>query len=992
MSAVSPVAMFSKEAETLDATALDMPTGAPPKVGSRIREYLRLDRFLERTEDWALYLGDDEESSQLVLVVIATSEEALTRCLSGPAKGVVLKRTTLASLFVAEIMLEEHHYLRFGERFLSVRSIPTESPTLVSPSSPHEACLSDGSIFAGRYRIDGVLGRGGMGEVYRAFDDTFQRAVALKVVRVDMSDETTDHRDESKRRLLNEARLVSVLKHPHIVEVYDAGESSGLAYLVLELCDGGSLRKAMSEGASEADRLRWIIEIAEALAHAHDQGIIHRDVKPENVILTRDGVAKVADFGIAKALARDRAGNSTGIVGTPRYMAPEQILGGAVDARADQYAWGLVAYELLSGSHWRSRDAGPLRDGHLVTGDPAVPPSFRRVLARVLSNDPRARYDDVRTLLGEWRHPTGRRRAWPRTLAIIAASMALVAGAFTLTRQSAGQSGARKVALASPSADEPAKHAGEGLPSSFARPEDSMQPEARAAYDAAVQLWVDASSQDALASLAMATQLDTSFARAHLLYALIDDVTADARQHWQLAAQHRSKLSSRDRDLLDALGPSLHDPVDLEETRTLLERLEKRFPEDPDIPLFIASRYLRAWDGKRALPFADRAMEWPRPIARLMRARCLAKLNRVEDSRAEYGACFASSPSATGCLRWNAKLDAAEGRCQSVENLARQLIAAAPNNPDGYYFLAGGLVGQTASMPSAQAALETRWLVAPESGRTWLRLQDTFYLQVSSGAFDDAERTLDAWQAESLRFSDADHRGRPAVERLLLNLELGRTKKAASLARTYLEQSRAWTEGASIVFDIEAYRVLYWSHAIDRTEFDRLRAAWLLASEHRRAGMNEMALYRWYEGFVEPVATEEDAVLAVSRRPEGMEEPDRELMQTQSMQRLGRMYLLAGQTDQALVFLKRSVESCFYRYPFHQMWANLDYAAAVSQKGDTALALKSIDTILHRWGNDPRSKTQREARDLAARLRYRSPKESEHPHGRQPFDSPPRGR
>jgi len=143
-----------------------------------------------------------------------------------------------------------------------------------------------------------------------------------------------------------------------------------------------------------------------------------------------------------------------------------------------------------------------------------------------------------------------------------------------------------------------------------------------------------------------------------------------------------------------------------------------------------------------------------------------------------------------------------------------------------------------------------------------------------------------------------------------------------------------------------------------------------------------MDLYRWYEAFVEPVVDAQDALLARSERPQGMEEPDREIMQTQAMQRLGRMYLLSGHIDEALVFLKRSIDACFYRYPFHQMWANLDYAIAVSQRGDSALALKSLDTISRRWGNDPRSKTNQEARALAARLHSRQPKEMEYQNGR----------
>ncbi|WP_394840310.1 protein kinase [Pendulispora rubella] len=956
MSTVTPVTVVPEESQdgvAVHASIDDL------KIGIRILN-VRLDRLLERTADWGLYLGDDEERLHLVLMAVGTSKEALEHCLSGPAaEGKVIERATFRSLHVAVLVVDEQHCIRFAGQLESLQEARDKSSTL--PSQRNGVLVHD-SLFAARYRVGAVLGRGATGEVYRAHDQTLQRAVALKILRLDER-ETHAHREEAKRRLLREARVVSALKHPHIVELYDASENAGLPYLVLELCEGGNLRKAMMAPATQEERERWVTEIAQALACAHDQGIVHRDIKPENILLTTDRLVKVADFGIAKAKERRDAPNTTlGIVGTPPYMAPEQLIGSAVDGRADQYAWGLVAYELLTKRHPRLRES----TSPPANNDQGLPPNLSHVLARAMTTDPAGRYSDFHELLSELRPAPQRtkRRFALAAMALIAAS-SIISIAWTIWRHPADTS-----ARSAPPAIVPSANSADGHASLFAAPPETVRAEARTSYEAAIQLWKDASPQEALDALQRTTELDPSFAQAHLLYALLDQVTPSARQHHQLAAQYRTKLSRRQLDLLEALTPSLQDPMDLEETRTRLEHLEASVPQDPDISLFIASRYLEGWNGKRALPAAERAIgvvQPARPIARLMRARALAKLDRFDEARAEYRDCISSSLSATGCLRWHARLEAGAGRCQDVERLGRRLMAAAPNNPDGYYFLAGGLAGQSAASSAMRDALNPRWQLAPQDERPWLRLEETFYIQVISGAFDDAERTLTEWEAEAQHFTDAEHHGMPAGQRLLLNLELGRKSRVATLAHAYLERSRAWTESGLTVFDIEAERFLYFAGAISREEFAHFRDDWLLAAQHRRIGWQDMDLYQWYEAFVQPVFDRDDALLAISRRPPGLV-PDREIMNPEAMFRVGRMYLLAGQAPEALPFLKMSVDACFYRFPIPRMWARLEYARALVQTGEPAEAYKQLQTVTQRWGRDTRSATGTEARELVARL------------------------
>src|SRR5574341_1065924 len=206
----------------------------------------------------------------------------------------------------------------------------------------------------GAYRIDGIIGEGGMGVVYRAFDTKLNRPAAIKLLSDDIVDAA------ARRRFQREAHTVSSLNHPHILTVYDAGEFEGRQYLVTEFVDGGTLRDWL--GASPRT-WRQIVEllagVADGLAAAHTAGILHRDIKPENVLVTQSGYAKLADFGLAKldvgvgvegatrsfAAGDTRAGM---LVGTLAYMSPEQAAGQPLDPRSDVFSFGVLLYEVLA--------------------------------------------------------------------------------------------------------------------------------------------------------------------------------------------------------------------------------------------------------------------------------------------------------------------------------------------------------------------------------------------------------------------------------------------------------------------------------------------------------------------------------------------------------------------------------------------------------------------------------------------------------------------
>jgi serine/threonine protein kinase len=255
-----------------------------------------------------------------------------------------------------------------------------------------------------RYKVDSLLGKGAMGSVYKAYDDRLRRWVALKV----LDESHVSH--EARALLVREARLAATVNHPNLVMVFDVGESQGIPFMAMELIAGKTLREHMKEPPPLQRRIRWLLDIARGLQAAHQTGLVHRDVKPGNVVIT-DAGAKVLDFGIAKPTEEANARFTAQMparqtkpgfaVGTPRYMAPEILRGEPCDARCDQFSWGIVAFELLTGERARGDSVMAGMNWTPPRMD-SVSPKLAAVVLRALSPDPAARFatmGDVATAL-----------------------------------------------------------------------------------------------------------------------------------------------------------------------------------------------------------------------------------------------------------------------------------------------------------------------------------------------------------------------------------------------------------------------------------------------------------------------------------------------------------------------------------------------------------------------------------------------------------------
>jgi serine/threonine protein kinase len=261
----------------------------------------------------------------------------------------------------------------------------------------------------GRYKILDELGRGAMGVVYRAEDPSLDRVVALKTIQLGYADED---RKAYEKRFMLEAKAAGKLTHPNIVTIFDYGEEEDIAYMAMELLEGQDLRSRIRQGGiAPMEAVDIALQVADGLGFAHEFGVVHRDVKPGNIMLLERGAVKIMDFGIARMRFAEHKTSTGMVLGTPRYMSPEQIGGQPVDQRSDIFSLGTVLYEMLTQTTlFAGQDVNQI--AHSVAHTEPTPPSRAQpglpqmldfIVARALKKDPSVRYQDAYEMAADLR-------------------------------------------------------------------------------------------------------------------------------------------------------------------------------------------------------------------------------------------------------------------------------------------------------------------------------------------------------------------------------------------------------------------------------------------------------------------------------------------------------------------------------------------------------------------------------------------------------------
>ncbi|MEE2672971.1 MAG: protein kinase [Myxococcota bacterium] len=307
-----------------------------------------------------------------------------------------------------KILTFDYHYKDVEQRLVEARerlkTLSTE--TTVPENTGTRPAGADGQ--PGRYQIVGELGRGGMGIVYKAKDTALDRLVAYKVL-----PDTLQENPQALKNFLREAKSAAKLNHPNIVTVYDTGAQDGRYYIAMEYVDGTTLKEILRRRGpiAPAGILHVLVQMCEAMSYAHDEKVVHRDIKTSNVMWARDKKAKLMDFGLAKVIEEVR-NHTTVVSGTPYYMSPEQTLGTNIDHRTDIYSLGVTLFELAAGTVPFKEGNIPYHHVHTPPPDvrdlqPTLPAALARVINRCLLKDPAQRYQSAREILDEVRSTLG---------------------------------------------------------------------------------------------------------------------------------------------------------------------------------------------------------------------------------------------------------------------------------------------------------------------------------------------------------------------------------------------------------------------------------------------------------------------------------------------------------------------------------------------------------------------------------------------------------
>ena len=836
----------------------------------------------------------------------------------------------------------------------------------------------------GRYTIDRLIGEGGMGRVYLARDTSLDRMVALKVLPERSSDAN------GAGVLQREARAAAALDHPNVVSVYDVGDIDGAPFIAMEYVAGRSLRLALDDASVSARRkLRWLLDVARAVDAAHARGVVHRDIKPSNVIVRDDDHVKVVDFGVACKPDSASLANASALVGTVPYIAPELLQGAPAGTASDQFAWGVLAYQVLTGDlPWRKTDDAPDFVAAILAQEvapfahrvPGLARSVEGIVLRALSKRPSARFPsmgDVVTALqrSDTDEPTVTHfeatdtrsfvvpapppRARNKRLAALGLAAIVALASVYVLRQTPHAS------TLAPAATAPAPRptAVTDLPLPV-----STRPDALVAYRQAMQAFRDGAYATAVVGFQDASDKDPSMAAAHLRVSIATFYrsASDARMHFQRAVDLRATMSEHDQLLLDAYEPYIRrQPSDHEERLRRLRALVERFPEDADFALYLG----RALADLGETDYFARALAIDPKfgLAYGFLAQQQAYAGDLDGANRTIAGCLGAVPSAMFCTSQRTSIDVEEGNSTRLAEDARQIIAQDPSLDLGYYRLAMATYARGGGLDATTQAVGLAWARLPADTRAAAEAEDRYALAVLSGDFGAAARNTATLERLAASDSNRTPHALVARQRVELLTETSRNAEAAKVAAELLRRQDAWmadprVEDLALLHDVTPLMLatLRSAGGLGDAELSTRRAEWLAG--WRRVIVPKFIPFLWLHGYAALADTRETAEAALAALPEFGQVP-RYAPEVLHAAYVGRMYLLAGDLDLAVTHLRRATSSCLALLaPVLHTRAHLWLGGALEKKGDAQGACAAYGVVLQRWGSVARSVTADAAR------------------------------
>ena len=865
--------------------------------------------------------------------------------------------------------------------------------------------FASGQLFD-RYVIESLLGTGGMGEVYQAEDTRLGRKVALKVLRAASLSDTESFR-QAVGRMQREARAVALFSHPSIVAIYDVGEHEGTPYIAMELVQGKLLRH-IGQDVPIATRIRILQDVALALSAAHQAGIVHRDIKPENIMVRDDASVKVLDFGIARfdmkntdPMAPTLDGSfltntaEGAVVGTPAYMSPEQLRGEEIDGRADQFAWGVVAFELLTGKPPFQMEKGAIGTIASILSDPVppmppLPDNVEDVIRRALSKAPEDRFVSMAALAAALSgtspseiplktppsrrpkaatktgnavvlspEPAPRRRLGRLLLLLVPMLVAflVVSLRFFLSKDESKPEPASMPLASSHSSPEVVPTAVTALPIP-----ESPSAEAKIAFREGLQAIRDATWDNAAIAFDRARKADPGMAQAHFRYAMLGMFTdfSAAQEAFRRAALQRSALSERDQVFLDAFAPIIQSsPSDYAAAQRKFAVLARRYPGDAEIVFWNLRTYLRMGENAgsldAAIKLADQCVGLDPKYADCWQTKgtALRALDRHDEALVALDQCIEVSAGASDCLEDKMEIDADLGRCSSVLETARQWMAKEPQSPKPYENLAAALYYAGEPEASVEVAVEQAMKRYEAVGQPFAAAQLSSLRDLAFGHFSSAMKTMDVMARQAVAPLPSARVELFSV-RVAALLEVGQKEEALRIIDAFFAERAMFSSmperGGMVDPSLFFHAAQLSAGKLSEADYGSARETWLSAQP--KTSKSDMLL-SWRDAYALPTFAEGPASIAITTEPILAPIPTSGARyEAPSFAALrGYVRSAAGQFAEAVPYLEKTLSYCgTFSSAMVQTKQLAALGIAKEAIGDKQGACDAYRRVLARWG------------------------------------------